>query len=173
MLKVLAATVLVVTLAGCAATGALYSQPEVPAPTAAKLVIYRTSQIGGTAGTWVPTKLEVNGLPTKKLPADSFVVLEVPTGDITLSATDLVDFHYDDKNRMTLNERVSGGEIAYFRILSVFGAGCEAIFHKADGGVISHSTHYPRRPDWAQTTCFQRVPEAVALKDLKNLRQGN
>ena len=171
-MKVIATTVLVVTLVGCVATGAFYSQPEAPSPTAAKLVIYRTSQIGGTAGTWVPTKLEIYGLPTQKLPADSFVVLEVPAGDITMSATDLVNFHYDNKNRMTLTERVNGGEIVYFRILSVYGVGCEAIFKKVEGRVISHATRYPR-PDWAQTTCFQRVPEAVALKELKNLRRGD
>lgn len=69
---------------------------------------------------------------------------------------------------MTLNENVHGGEIAYFRILSVFG-GCEAIYEKVESTVIAHSTHYPR-PDWAQTTCFQRVPEAVALKELKKLK---
>jgi hypothetical protein len=171
-LKVITTTVLVAMLAGCVATGAPYSPPDKPAPTFAKLVVYRTSQIGGNAGTWVPTKLEVCGLPVKKLPADSFVVLELPTGDITMSATDLVNFHYEDKNRMTLTERVGGGEIAYFRILSVYGEGCDAIFQKADESVISHVTHYPR-PDWPQTTCFQRVPETVALKELQNLRRGD
>ena len=170
-MKLLATTVLVISLVGCAATGALFSPPEAPASTVAKLVVYRTSQIGGTAGTWVPTRLEVHGMPVRKIPADSFVVLEVPVGDITLSATDLVNFHYDDKNRMTLSEKVSGGEIAYFRILSVFG-GCEAIFEKVESSMIAHATHYPR-PDLAQTTCFQRVPEAVALKELKNLMSGN
>ena len=162
---------LVIALVGCATTGALYSPPEAPAPTVAKLVVYRTSQIGGAAGIWTPTRLEIHGMPARKLPADSFVVLEVPAGDITLSVTDLVNFHYDDKNRMTLGEKVSGGEIAYFRILSVFGE-CGAIYEKVEGSVIAQATHYPRS-DWAQTTCFQRVPEAVALKALKTLRSGN
>jgi hypothetical protein len=170
-LKALATTVLAVALVGCAATGASYSPADAPAPTVAKLVVYRTSQIGGTAGTWVFTRLEVYGMPTRKLPADSFVELEVPVGDISLSATDLVNIYYDDKNRMTLSESVSGGEIAYFRILSVYG-GCEAIYEKVESSVIAHATHYPR-PDWPQTTCFQRVPEAVALKELENLRRGN
>ena len=159
----------VVALAGCAATGALFSPPEAPAPGAAQFVVYRTSRFGGTAGTWVPTRLEIEGIRTKMLPADSFVVLEVPAGDVRLSATDLVDLRFDDKNKMMLDERVSGGEIAYFRILSIFGAACE---QKADDGVISHATQHPRR-DWAQTTCFQRVPEAVALKELKGLRQAD
>jgi hypothetical protein len=110
-------------------------------------------------------------MPARKLPANSFAVLDVSAGDISLSVTDLVNFHYDDKNRMTLSEKVSGGEIAFFRILSVFG-GCEAIHEKVEGSVIAHATHHPR-PDWAQTTCFQRVPEAVALKALKTLRSGN
>ena len=171
-MNVLATMVLVVVLVGCAATGALYMPPSAPPLTVAKLVVYRTSQIGGAAGTWVPTRLEVHGMPTSKLPADSYVVLDVPVGDITLSATDLVNFHYDDKNRMTLNERVSGGEIAYFRILSVYGGGCEAIYEKVESGMIAHATHYPR-PDWAQTTCFQRVPEEVALKEIKNLSSGD
>jgi hypothetical protein len=169
-LKILATMMLVVVLVGCATTGSVYSPPAAPAPTAAKLVVYRTSQIGGRAGTWVSTRLEVFGMPTRKLPADSFVVLAVPVGDITLSATDLVNFRYDAQNRMTLSESVSGGEIAYFRILSVYG-GCEAIYEKVDS-VIAHTTHYPRQ-DWAQTTCFQRVPEAIALKEIKNLRRGN
>jgi hypothetical protein len=163
----IASTVLAVALLGCA-TGPFYSQPERPMSTVAKIVVYRTSQVGGKAGTWVSTRLEVYGLATIKLPADSFVVLEAPAGKVTLSATDLVNFQYDDAKRMTLDNEVIGGEIAYFRLLSVYG-GCEAIYEKADG-VIASATHYPR-PDWPQTTCFQRVPEAIALKDLKGLKR--
>lgn len=114
--------------------------------------------------------MEVYGLPTIKLPADSFVVREVPPGEVTLSATDLVNFHYDNAKRMTLGEKVSGGEIAYFRLLSVHG-GCEAIYEKAEG-VIASATHYPRL-DWPQTTCFQRVSEAIALKELKDLKRAD
>jgi hypothetical protein len=168
-LKVLASTVLVVALLGCA-TGSFYSQPERPISTIAKIVVYRTSQVGGKAGTWVPTRLEIYGLRTIKLPADSFVVLEVPAGDVTMSATDLVNFHYDNAKRMTLGDKVVGGDIAYFRLLSVYGR-CEAIYEKAEG-VIASATHYPRS-DWPQTTCFQRVPEAIAVKDLKDLRRAD
>lgn len=165
----LASSVLAIALLGCA-TGPFYSRPERPISTVAKIVVYRTSQVGGTAETWVPTRLEVYGLPTIKLPAGSFVVLEAPAGEITLSATDLVNFHYDNAKRMTLGDRVIGGEIAYFRILSVYG-GCESIYEKAEG-VIASTTHYPRT-DWPQTTCFQRVSEAIALKDLKDLKRAD
>jgi hypothetical protein len=168
-LKVAASMVLAVALLGCA-TGPFYSRPERPLSTVAKIVVYRTSQVGGQGGTWVPTRLEVYGLPTLKLPADSFVMLEVPPGEVTLSATDLVNFRYDNAKRMTLGDKVIGGEIAYFRILSVYG-GCEAIFEKVEG-VIASAVHNPR-PDWPQTTCFQRVPEAIALKDLKHLKRAD
>jgi hypothetical protein len=171
-LKVISSTVIGVALFGCVATGPLYSTPEPPVSTAAKVVVYRISQFGGKGGSWVPTKLEVNVMPTRMLPADSFVVLEVPAGDVTLSATDLVNLHYDDKNRMTLSERVSEGEIAYFRILSVYGEGCAAIYEKVEGGVIAYATHY-LIPGIEQTTCFQRVPEAIALKHLKHLRRAD
>lgn len=171
MFKIFATTVLLIALAGCVATGHLYESPEAPGPTVAKLVVYRTSQVGGEAGTWVSTRLEITSMPTIKLPANSFVVVEVPVGFITLSATDLVNFHYDDKNKMTLTETVGGGEIRYFRILSVFGD-CEAIYEKVESSVIAHATHYPR-PDWEQTTCFQQVPEATALNELRKLRAAD
>lgn len=135
-----------------------------------QIIVYRTSQIGGTAGSWVPTKLEVHKIGTYKLPADSFVAFSVPAGEITLSATEMINFHYADENHMTLRQRVNEGEIVYFRILSVFG-GCEAIHEKVASGVVASTTHYPR-PGWAQTTCFHRVPEAVALKELQDLRRG-
>lgn len=150
----------------------MWSSQDRTASIDAQVVVYRTSQIGGKAGTWVPTRLEVNEKAARKLPADSFVALNVPAGDITLSATDMINFHYADEDRMTLHERVSSGETAYFRIVSVYGHECEAIHEKVDARVIAFATHYPRR-DWPQTSCFQRVSEAVALKELDSLRRGD
>jgi hypothetical protein len=165
--------VLVVTaLAGCAATGPQYSPPDTRTSTDATVVVYRTSQIGGTAGTWVPSKLEVNTLPPRKLPADSFVILTVPPGEVSLSATNLVNFRYAEEGRMTLHEKVTVGDVAYFRLLSIFGQGCDGIYEKPPGGASASATQQPR-PDWTQTTCFQRVPESLALKELIGLHRAD
>ncbi len=159
-------------LTGCAATGPLYGPPEAPPSGHAQVVVYRISQVGGTAGTWVPTRLEVNESAIRKLPADAFVAFTVPAGDITLSATDMVNFRYADKHRMTLRVSLHSGETAYFRIVSVLGEGCAAVVEKAGSGVLAYATHHPR-PDWAQTSCFERVPEALALRELKRLRRAD
>jgi hypothetical protein len=65
--------------------------------------------------------LEVNGKVVGKLPDDSFITFSQPAGDFTLSATAMSNFHYSDKERLTLHDRVGKGEVAYFRIESVFG----------------------------------------------------
>ncbi|HYR05856.1 MAG TPA: hypothetical protein VEP71_04160, partial [Gallionella sp.] len=51
-----------------------------------------------------------------KLPADSFVVFNVTAGEITLSATNMINFQYAGKYCMTLSEGLNAGEIVYFRI---------------------------------------------------------
>jgi hypothetical protein len=170
-LRILASIWLGSALAGCTATGSMWSRPDPPTSTEAQLIVYRISQIGGKAGTWVPTRLEVNDGAARKLQADTFVALTVPAGNVTLSATDMVNLHYADKDRMTLRERVGSGETAYFRLISVFGRGCEGIYEKVDSPT-AFATHYPRR-DSPQTSCFQRVPEAIALKELKSLRRAD
>jgi len=157
-------------LGGCAATGPMWSRPPPPAAPDAQIIVYRYSQIGGKSGSWVPTRLELNETPTRKLPDDSFVVFNVPAGDIRLAATDMVNLHYDNENRMTLHERVNSGETAYFRIVGVFGRGCGLVHESVSSGVIASRTYYPRR-DLAKTSCFQRVPEAVALRELASLRR--
>jgi hypothetical protein len=162
----------VVSLLGCSATGSRFAPPAQVDSGHALIVVYRVSQVGGTASTWVPTRLEVNGTTAGKLPADSFLVLLVPVGDITLSATDMIDFRYSDTGRVTLRETVLSRETVYFRLLSVFGEDCKLIRDEAIAGATASSTRYPR-PDWAQTTCFSRVPELVALKGLNGLRRAN
>lgn len=170
-LKRLISILLGSTLASCAATDPMWSPPDTPATTDAQVIVYRYSQIGGKTGSWVPTRLEVNERAIGKLSDDSFVAFNVQAGDITLSVTDMINFHYADEDRMTLRERVGSEGTAYFRIVSVFGRGCEGVYEKADSHVIAFSTHYPRR-DSPKTSCFQRVPEAVALKELESLRRG-
>lgn len=171
LLRLLISILLGLTLAGCVATGPMWSPPDPPATTDAQIIAYRYSQIGGKAGSWVPIRLEVNERATGKLPDDSFVVLNVHAGSITLSATDMINFHYADEDRMILRDRIGPGETAYFRVVSVYGRGCEGVYEKADSNVIAFSIHYPRR-DSAKTSCFQRAPEAVALKELEGLKRG-
>ena len=159
-------------LLGCVAIGQQYSPREQTTSSDPQIIVFRISQIGGNAGTWVPTRIEVNEKEIAKLPDDSFIAFNVLAGEITLSATPMFNLHYSDKNRVTLRVRVGIGEVAYFRIVSVFGRGCTEIFEKVDGSELAYTTHYPR-PDWAQTVCFQQVPKTVALKELMNLKQAN
>ena len=172
MSRTLLALLSVASLLGCSATGPRFAPPSPVGSGHALIVVYRTSQGGGTAGTWVPTRLELNGTSAGKLAADSFLVLQVPAGEVAVSATDMINLRYADKNRMTLRETVQSGETAYFRLLSVFGDNCTAIRDEAIGGVSASSTQHPR-PDWAQTTCFSRVAEPVALKGLNGLRRAD
>jgi len=73
---------------------------------------------------------------------------------------------------MTLGGTVQSGATAYFRLVSVFGNDCAVIGEEALAGASASSTQTPR-PDWAQTTCFSRVPEPVALRGLNGLRQAH
>lgn len=170
-MKIIPLALVLMTLIGCGAAGPPYNPVAARASAMATILVYRVSQIGGSAGTWVPSRLEVNDLPARRLAADSFVTLTVPAGEISLSVTDMVNLHYADKDRMTLRENLSGGETAFFRLISVFGRGCEAIHEKANGPIAS-ATHRPGS-DWDQTTCFQRVPESLALKSLHGLRSAD
>lgn len=169
-LKLLASISLASVLAGCAATGPIWSPPDQSLLTAAQVIVYRYSQIGGNSGSWVPTRVEVNERALGKLPDNSFVAFTLPAGDIRVSATDMINLHYEDENRMTLHARVSLGETVYFRIVGVYGAGCDLIFERVDGGVIASRTYTPRR-DLLKSSCFQQVPADVALKELKSLRR--
>lgn len=157
-------------LLGCAATGPYYS-PEPINIANSNCVVYRINQAGATMGTWVSTRLEINGSIVGKLPDQSFVAFSLPTRELTLSATDMVNFRYADGDRMTLRHQVVQAEIAYFRLTSVFGSSCAAIQDFSDGEV-AYTTHR-FRPDSPQTSCFQRVPEALALKELKTLRRAD
>lgn len=172
VLRTLIALLSVFSLLGCSATGPRFAPPAPAASGHALIVVYRISQVGGTAGTWVPTRLELNGTTAGKLPADSFLVLQVQAGPVTLSATDMIDLGYADEDRVTLRGTVLSGETAYFRLMSVFGNNCTVVGAEAIAGASASSTRYPR-PDWAQTTCFSRVPEPVALNRLTGLRQAN
>jgi hypothetical protein len=119
-------------------------------------------------GAWVPARLEINGSVLAKVPDRSFVTVGIPPGEVTLSATDMVNLRYADTDRMTLKDELAPGETAYFRITSVFGASC-ALVHEDGAGPAAYATHRFRH-DSAQTSCFQRVPETVALKELKGLK---
>lgn len=160
------------SLFGCFATGPRFAPSVAVDSRHALIVVYRISQVGGTAGTWVPARLELNGAVAGKLPADSFLVRQVPAGEVTLAVTDLIDLRYAAQNRVTLRGTVSTEETAYFRLLSVFGDDCAVAGDEAMAGMSASATHHPR-PDWAQTTCLSRVPEPIALKDLQGLRQAN
>jgi hypothetical protein len=82
------------------------------------------------------------------------------------------NLQYSDENRLTLQDRVGKGEVAYFRIESVFGDSCALVSEKVAGSETAYGTFYPRR-DWPQTVCFQRVPASVALKALVDLRKAD
>jgi hypothetical protein len=168
--RALAPAWMIFLLAGCVSSGPEWRAPEPPAPGNAKVVVYRYSQVGGRAGSGVPTRLEANERVAGKLPDASFIAFEVPAGEVRLSATDMIDLRYAGEDRMTLREKLAAGEIAYFRTVSVYGAGCELLAEPVAGVAIASRTHHPR-PDLARTSCFQRVPEPIALKELARLRQ--
>ncbi len=84
----------------------------------------------------------------------------------------MANLHYSDNERLTLHHRVSKGEVAYFRIESVFGSDCALVSEKVDGSETVYGTYYPRR-DSPQTVCFQQVPEPVALRALANLKRAD
>lgn len=171
-MKVLTSVLLSVILTGCAATGPMWSGPASSESGDARIIVYRYSQILAKAGDWVPTRLEVNETTIARIPDGSFVEFHVPAGEIRLSATDMINLHYDNENRMTLHEKIRSEETAYFRIVSVHGQGCGSIFVPVAGGVIAMRTRYPRS-DWPVTSCFQRVPEADACKELASLRRAD
>jgi len=176
-MKSLLTLLLAVVLCGCAATGPQFSIPEPLPSNAATLVIYRWGVLN-PAGTWGPTKLEINDLPPRKLPYETYIMITLPPGEITLSATEMISFHYPEKYRMTIRERVNAGEIAYFRLTYMFGRVCSDIYDFYDLnenvhlGTAASLTYYPWS-DSPQTSCFQRVPEVVALKNLRNLRMAD
>jgi hypothetical protein len=171
-LKIFELTLFITLLGGCVATDQRFIPPESTISGDPQIVVYRISQIGGKAGTWVKTRLEVNGIVVGKLPDGSFITFSQPAGDITLSATAMWNFHYADEDRVTLRDRAGKGEVAYFRIESVFGTDCALVSEKVDGTETAYGTHYPR-PDLAQTLCFQRVPEAVAFRALADLKRAD
>jgi hypothetical protein len=169
---ILASIVPALLLGGCAATGPRFSSPESTPANDPQVVVYRISQVGGKAGTWMPTRLEVDANVVGRLPDASFITFSVPAGEIALSATAMVDFRYADGERLTLQDRVGKGDVAYFRIESVFGTDCALVSEKVEGTPTAHRTYYPR-PDWPQTLCFQRVPAAVASRALVDLRRAD
>jgi hypothetical protein len=176
-MKFLLTLLLAVALYGCAATGPQFSIPEPLPSNAATLVIYRWGVLN-PAGTGVPAKLEINDMAPRKLPYEGYITITLPPGEITLSATDMLNLHYSDKYRMTLRESVNAGEIAYFRLTYMFGRICTDMYDVDDLkenvrlGTAASATYYPH-PDLAQTSCFQRVPEVIALKNLRNLRKAD
>ena len=159
-------------LVGCAATGPRFNLPGSTPASDPQVVVYRISQVGGKAGTWMPMRLEVDANVVGKLPDASFFTISVPAGDIVLSATAMSNLRYSDGERLTLQDRVGKGEVAYFRIESVFGTDCALVSEKVEGTPTAHRTYYPR-PDWPQTLCFQRVPAAVASRALVDLRRAD
>lgn len=175
-MKILLCFTLALTIYGCTATGTRFSIPEPPSSNAATLVIYRWGVLS-PAGSWVPTRLEINSMEPRKLPYESYDIITLSPGEITLSATDMINLHYADEYRMTLRERVNNGEIAYYRLTYMFGRVCSDIYDYLDLndnvrlGTAASLTRYPR-PDWPQTSCFQRVPEVIAIKNLRGLRQA-
>jgi hypothetical protein len=131
--------------------------------------VYRVSGVGGGMGAWVPTRVELDGEVVGYLPDRSFIAFNVAAGQVTLSATDKVNFRYADTNRVSLRANVSETETAYFRIISVYGLACSTLEDKDGVGDVAQITHH-FRPDSAQTTCFRRVSETLALKELRDIR---
>lgn len=171
-LKTLALMIVIALMMGCAATGPQFDLRELASASDAQIVVFRISQVGGKAGSWVPMRVEVNGVAIGKLPDGSFLALGRPEGSFTLSVTAMVNFRYSDAERVTLHHEARKGEVAYFRIESVFGRDCSLVSEHVDGPETAHATYYPRR-DSPQTVCVQRVPEPVALRALANLRRAN
>jgi len=158
-------------LFGCSATGPVWVPQKLADPSGALVVVYRYSQVGGGGGSWVSAKLQVNTNIIRKIPDNSFVAISVPVGDISLSATPKLNLHYSSEHELKLIDKVSKGETAYFRLVSVFGSSCSVINSNIANGEIASITYHP----WSggnQTTCFQRVPEAIALEELHKLRRA-
>jgi hypothetical protein len=170
--KVVASALLCHLLLGCAATGPYYRSPDPTYADNATCVVYRISQFAGTMGSWVPTRLEINGNVVGKLPDQSFMAIEVPPGEVTLSTTDMINLHYADAGRITLRDKIAQAEIAYFRLTSVFGSSCTSVQEGVEGAEVVSVTYHIRLGGF-QTSCLQRVPEGLALKELKALRKAD
>ena len=107
-MKILASTLLILLLYRCVATGLRFNPPEPMISSDPQIVVYRVSQIRGKAGTWVRTRLEVNGKVVGKLPDQSFITFSQPAGDITLSAIALVEIdHTSEENKLTSPKKVA------------------------------------------------------------------
>ena len=157
-------------LTACSASGPLYNSEIHDNSIEPRLVVYRTSVIGGKSGTWVPMRIEVNDREVERLPDDAFTVMNVPEGDVILSATPMINFHYSSEDRVTLKAKIDKGETAYFWLVTVYGPSCTAIIKYEFNEEPASNTHYPRF-DLRQTTCLGRVSKEFALKTLKSLRK--
>jgi hypothetical protein len=115
--------------------------------------------------------VELDGAVVGYLPDRSFIAMNVAAGKVTLSATDKVDFRYADSNRASLRVDVNETETVYFRIATVYGPACSTLEDAGGIGDVAQVVHHFRH-DSAQTTCFQRVSEALALEELRGLRDA-
>ena len=157
-------------LTACSASGPLYNSQIHDDSFEPRLVVYRTSEIGGKSGTWVPMRIEVNDREVERLPDDAFTIMNVPEGDLILSATPMINFHYSSEDRVTVKAKIDRGETAYFWLVTVYGPRCTAIIRYGFNEEPASNTHNPRS-DSRQTTCLGRVSKEFALKTLTNLRK--
>jgi hypothetical protein len=159
-------------LTACSASGQLYNPEIRDNSIEPRLVVYRTSVVGGKSGIWVPMRIEVNDREVDRLPNDAFTIMNAPAGEVILSATPMINFQYSSENRVTLKTKIEKGETAYFWLVTVYGPRCTAIIKYGFNEEPASNTHNPRS-DSKQSTCLGRVSEEFALKTLTSLRRAH
>jgi hypothetical protein len=164
-MRVLPATTITLLALGCAAEQPMFDTERTAAAFAARVVVLRTSQIGGGAGSWVPMQVELNDRVVGKVSDHSRLVVPITPGEFDLSVTPMINLHYSPGNRMSLREYVTAGEVAHFLIVTVFGQTCPTVYATEGVGSVA-STQQSPRPGWTQTTCLARVPREVASSAL-------
>lgn len=167
-MRTLPATAIALLALGCASTEPLREPQGNAAAFASRIVVLRTSQVGGGAGTWVPMRVELNGEDIGRLADRSYLALPLPPGDFDLAVTPMINLRYSPASRMTLREYVGAGEVAHFLIVTVFGQTCPMIYATEGVGRVTSTQQHPRS-DWVQTARLARVPREVALSALPEL----
>jgi hypothetical protein len=170
-MRALPAIAIALLAVGCASTETLVEPRGNPVAITSRIVVVRTSHVGGGAGSWVPMRVELDGKIIGSLPDHSYLSLPMPPGEFDLSVTPMIDLRYPPASRMTLRESVAAGEVAHFLIVTVFGADCPTIYAAEGVGRVTSTQQHPR-PDWVQTACLTRVPSEMALSELPELRKA-
>ena len=154
-MRILPATAISLLVLGCAAEQPMIETERTAAASAARVVVVRTSQIGGGAGSWVPMRVELNDEVVGKVSDHSRLVVPITPGEFALTVTPMINLQYSPENRMSLREHVAAGEVAHFLIVTLFGETCPTVYATEGVGRVASTKQSPRL-GWTQTTCLDR-----------------